>query len=111
PTVLKGMGTRRQRIAHALESTADLKEKIARAKRLHDVWHKNAKYEQHVAPLMQKLIGYVTHDTSLANIASERRGLGYKPTFSEMRNLRYALRDFKREDAAVYAAFPPLPED
>lgn len=98
PGALKLMGSRRRRIAHILKSTDDLLEKIARAKRLHDVWHKNAKYEQHVAPLMQKLIGYVTRDTSLANLAIERRGLGYRPTFTEMRNLRYALRDFKRTD-------------
>jgi hypothetical protein len=98
PTVLKGMGERKRRIAHAVDSAANIREKIARAARLHDVWHKNAKYEQHVAPLMQKLIGYVTHDTSLANIASERRGLGYVPTFSEMRNLRYAMKDFKKTD-------------
>jgi hypothetical protein len=98
PTTLKNMGTRRQRVAMAVESAANIREKIARAKRLHDVWHGNAKYEQHVAPLMQKLIGYVTHDTSLANIASERRGLGYVPTFTEMRNLRYAMRDFKQTD-------------
>lgn len=98
PNVLKNMGTRRQRVAHALESAANVREKIARAKRLHDVWHKNAKYEAHVAPLMQKLIGYITHDTSLANIPSERRGLGYMPTFAEMRNLRAALKSFKTED-------------
>jgi hypothetical protein len=98
PTILKNMGTRRLRVAHALESAANIREKIARAKRLHDVWHKNAKYEAHVAPLMQKLIGYVTHDTSLANIASERRGIGYVPTFSEMRSLRAALQSFKKED-------------
>lgn len=98
PKTLANMSERRQRRALALESSANLREKIARAKRLHDVWHANAKYEQFVAPLMQKLIGYVTHDTSLANIASERRGLGYIPTFSEMRGLRYALQSFKQED-------------
>lgn len=98
PNVLKNMGTRRLRVAHALESAANIREKIARAKRLHDVWHANAKYEAHVAPLIQKLIGYVTHDTSLANIASERRGIGYVPTFSEMRNLRATLKAFKSED-------------
>jgi hypothetical protein len=98
PTILKGMGTRRARRALATDAAANIREKIARAKRLHDVWHKNAKFEQHVAPLMQKLIGYVTFDTSLANVASERRGLGYVPTFAEMRNLRYALRDFKATD-------------
>lgn len=98
PTVLKNMGTRRLRVAHALESAANIREKIARTKRLHDVWHANAKYEAHVAPLIQKIIGYVTHDTSLAGVASERRGLGYVPTFSEMRNLRATLKSFKTED-------------
>lgn len=98
PNVLKNMGTRRQRRALAREAAADIREKIARAKRLHDVWHKDAEFEQHVAPLMQKLIGYVTRDSSLANVPVERRGLGYVPTFTEMRNLRYALRKFKATD-------------
>ncbi len=87
-----------QRQATALAQNAKVREKIAAARRLHEVWKNNSKYEQFVAPLMQKLIGYVTRDTSLANLAVERRGLGYVPTFAEMRNLRYALNDFQQTD-------------
>lgn len=98
PKTLSGLSTRNQRRATALLQNAKIREKLAAARRLHEVWKANQKYEQFVAPLMQKLIGYVTRDTSLANIPMERRGLGYVPTFTEMRNLRYALRDFKQSD-------------
>lgn len=106
PRNLSGLSTRKQRQATALAQNAKIREKVAAARRLHEQWKTNQKYEQFVAPLIQKLVGYVTHDTSLANIAMERRGLGYVPTFTEMRNLRYALRDFKQENRE--ALYKPL---
>lgn len=96
PNTLKNMGTRRQRRALIAEDSKRRRISIAWAKRLHDVWHKDAKYNEHVAPLIQKLVGYVTRDTSLSGVPMERRGLGYIPTFNEMRKLRYALQDFKK---------------
>jgi hypothetical protein len=98
PNVLGFVSDKTKRRAKALKSVAKLEERVKWAKRLHDVWHNDSKYEQFIAPLMQKLIGYVTHDSSLGNIAVERRGLGYTPTFNEMRNLRYALQTFKKTD-------------
>lgn len=98
PRNLGSLSTRKRRQATALLQNAKIREKVAAARRLHEQWKSNPKYEQFVAPLMQKLVGYVTYDTSLANITMERRGLGYVPTFSEMRNLRYALRDFKADN-------------
>lgn len=96
PTVLGFVSSRKKRRATANASVRKLEERIKWAKRMHDVWHTNAKFEQFVAPLMQKMIGYLTHDTSLANVEVERRGLGYEPTFNEVRNLRFALREFKQ---------------
>lgn len=78
------------------ESNTNLRERIARAKRLHDVWAKDEKFNQFVAPLLQKLVGYMTYDTGVVPIASERRGLGYLPTFNEMRQLRAAMQSFKQ---------------
>lgn len=96
PKRLGFLSDKKKRRAKALKSVAKLEERIKWAKRLHDEWHTNAKFESAVAPLMQKLIGYVTHDTSLGNLEVERRGLGYVPTFNEMRNLRFALREFQQ---------------
>jgi hypothetical protein len=94
PKRLGFMTSKKKRAATALKSVKKLEERVKWAKRLHDEWHTNAKFESVVAPLMQKLIGYVTHDTSLGNLEVERRGLGYVPTFNEMRQLRYAMREF-----------------
>ncbi len=96
PKRLGFMTSKKKRAATALKSVKKLEEHVKWAKRLHDEWHTDSKFEQFVAPLMQKLIGYVTHDDSLVAPTVERRGLGYVPTFTEMRNLRYALREFNR---------------
>lgn len=96
PTILKNMGTRRRRAALIAVDAKRRRTSIAWAERLNNVWKQNAKYNEIVAPLIKKLVGYVTRDSSLAGIPQERRGLGYIPTFNEMRQLRYALRDFKQ---------------
>jgi hypothetical protein len=77
----------------------------ALAKQADDDLHRDVKMRTIIAPLMQKLIGYFTTDRSLGNIGGAegfRRGLGYTPTFGEMRNLRYALRDYKQSNKPAY---------
>ena len=100
----KGLATERARRAMARKYNKGLANSIANAKFMHDKWHGNARMESVIAPLMQKLVGWVTHDTSLVPQASERRGLGYSPTFNEMRNLRHALQALKQEEAELYTS-------
>lgn len=96
PVELGGLTSRKSAVAQAIKRNDTVRQRVAAAQRLHDVFQANPKYEQFVAPLIQKLAGYVTTGGQLGTLPVERRGLGYKPTFNEIKNLRYALREFKQ---------------
>lgn len=92
----------------ALEAVVDLKERIARYRRLTDKWKTNSLFVENVEPLMVKLVGYVTRDTSALNMAGEMRALGYVPSRQEMEKLRLAMQRFRGSPTAREDLLKPL---
>lgn len=108
PTNLGFLSNRKKRALATLESVSRLKEQVAWSKRLHDKWHTNMYFNNFVAPLMQKLIGYTTRDAAPWNYAIERRGLGATPTLQEMQGLGFALKRFRSAASTRIDLFDPL---
>lgn len=108
PTNLGFLSNRKKRALATLESVSRLKEQVAWSKRLHDKWHTNMYFNNFVAPLMQKLIGYTTRDAAPWNYAIERRGLGATPTLQEMQGLAFALKRFRSSADTRIDLFDPL---
>lgn len=108
PTNVGFLRDRKKRRAAALESVVDLKERIAFSKRMQDKWFTNSYFNNSVAPLMQKLIGYTTRDAAPFIYSVERRGLGYKPTLQEVEDLKFALNRFRLAPTTREDLYKPL---
>lgn len=98
PTVLKPLTDQNTRLATMVVRNKRRAEAVARTARLHEKFAKDARFTSTVLPVLHKLIGYTTNDSGFANVSSERRGLGYIPTFTEMRQVRTALNAFREID-------------
>lgn len=108
PTNLGALNSRKRRLLTAKAYNDKLEDQLRWTQRLHEKWHTNSLFNEHVAPVMQKIIGYVTRDSEMWNYSSERRGLGKPPSLKELEGLKFALKRFKYTKTARADLLKPL---